>query len=120
MRDELASLLNRKNLTREEIERRRDLAHEQIREDRAQRKKELAAIRRRKKRSPRLDDSPPEWGDARDVRRIFGIKTSMLYKMIKTKRVKSVLITSPETSSGIRGKRLFDFASIRKMLKSLP
>jgi hypothetical protein len=62
---------------------------------------------------PRIASPKPEWGDVRDVQRIFGIKISHLYQLMNDGLVESVLVKGRGKS---RGKRLFKFASIRKML----
>jgi hypothetical protein len=67
------------------------------------------------KRSHLIAASAPEYGDARDVRRIFGIKESMTYSLTKAGKIKSVLVTHLDHS---HGKRLYDFASIRRLLST--
>jgi hypothetical protein len=66
---------------------------------------------------PRIASPRPEYGDTRDVQRIFGIKETHLYQLMKEDRVVSVLVKGRGKS---RGKRLFQFASIRRMLAEQP
>jgi hypothetical protein len=42
---------------------------------------------------PRITSSEPEYGDARDVQRIFGLKEALLYLLDRDGQVKSVSIT---------------------------
>jgi len=65
---------------------------------------------------PRIAPPKPEWGDARDVQRQFGIKETHLYQLMREGRIKSVLVRGRGKS---RGKRLINFASVRAMLASL-
>ena len=64
---------------------------------------------------PRIAPTRAEWGDTRDVHRTFGIKETLCYHLKKKDLIKSVLIPGTGRSGG---KRLFDFASIRKFLAS--
>jgi hypothetical protein len=63
---------------------------------------------------PRIAVPKPESGDAADVRRHFGIKESLLYDLDKRGLVESVVI--PGRGKSGRGKRLYKFASIRRLL----
>jgi len=65
---------------------------------------------------PRIASHKPEWGDVRDVQRQFGIKETHLYQLMKEGQIKSVLVKGRGRT---RGKRLFDFRSIRQMLATL-
>ena len=67
-------------------------------------------------RRPRIDPSLPEWGDVRDAQRIFGFRETHLYSLMKSGRVKTVLIRGRGRT---RGKRLISFDSIRQMLAEL-
>jgi hypothetical protein len=67
-------------------------------------------------RRPRIESPTPEWGDSRDVQRIFGIKESHLYQLMKEGTVKSILVKGRGRT---RGKRLINFDSIRQMLAEL-
>jgi hypothetical protein len=58
-----------------------------------------------------------EWGDARSVNRSFGIGETTLYYHAKNGDIESKLLRLPGHK---RGKRLFNFASIRQLLNSLP
>lgn len=55
----------------------------------------------------------PEYGDAKDVRALFGIRGTQLYLLWKNADIKSIVIKAKGKE---RGKRLFDYASIRKFL----
>jgi hypothetical protein len=65
---------------------------------------------------PRIAAPKPEYGDARDVQRIFGIKETHLYNLWRAGQIKAVLVKGRGKT---RGKRLFDYRSIRSMLASL-
>jgi Helix-turn-helix domain len=67
-------------------------------------------------KGPRIETSLPEYGDARDVQLIFGIKETHLYALMKEGRIKAVLVKGRGRT---RGKWLFDYRSIRRMLASL-
>jgi hypothetical protein len=64
---------------------------------------------------PRIAPSRPEFGDARDVQRTFGIKETLCYHWFRKGKIKGILIPGTGRSGG---KRLFDFASIRKFIAS--
>jgi hypothetical protein len=66
---------------------------------------------------PRIASPRPEWGDARDVQRIFGIKIAHLYQLMNDQLVDSVLVKGRGKS---RDKRLYSFASIRQLLANSP
>jgi hypothetical protein len=66
--------------------------------------------------SPEIS-SPREWGDAQDVNLVFGIGPTTSYHWSKTGAIESKLLRLPGHE---RGKRLFNFASIRRLLSSLP
>jgi hypothetical protein len=63
---------------------------------------------------PRIVSTKPESGDAKDVHRVFGIKESLLYDLDRRGLVKSVVI--PGRGKSGRGKRLYLYSSIRKLL----
>ena len=69
--------------------------------------------------SPRRPSLPPpvrtEYGDAKDVRVAFGIRTTFLYQLMYDGLIESVVVKGRGNS---RGKRLFKFSSIRKLLAS--
>ena len=67
------------------------------------------------RRRPRSVDTRPEWGDALDVRRMFGIRQTKLRDFSYAGLVKSVLLKSEGRT---RGKRLYDLNSIRALLAS--
>ena len=66
-----------------------------------------------RQKRPRIDSPRPEWGGVADVERQFGIKETHLYQLMKEGRIKSVLIKGRGRS---RGKRLINFASVRRLL----
>jgi hypothetical protein len=74
----------------------------------------LSESSHKSQKRPRIIASPPEYGDARDVQRVFGVKESLLYHLWKEGAVKAILVKG---TGRTRGKRLFDFHSIRKLLK---
>jgi hypothetical protein len=55
----------------------------------------------------------PEFGDYKTVKVVFGLTETFTYLAAREGKIKSVLV--PGRGRG-RGKRLFDFASIRKFL----
>ena len=67
------------------------------------------------RRKPRSVNTTPEWGDALDVRRMFGIRATKLRDFSYQGAIKSVALTSKGKS---RGKRLYDLNSIRALLAS--
>jgi hypothetical protein len=69
-----------------------------------------------KHRRSRTEPLPPEWGDVKDARRIFGLKENLAYTLINTGAIESVVIRG---NGKARGKRLLNFASIRRLLASL-
>jgi hypothetical protein len=69
-----------------------------------------------KRRPPRVEENIPEFGDVRDVQRVFGLRESMTYSLWKEGKIKGVLVRA---EGNVRGKRLFSYASIRKFLNSL-
>jgi hypothetical protein len=70
----------------------------------------------RRHRTPRNVDYQIEWGDAADCRKVFGLRQSTLYQLHYQGRVKSTVLRTK--GRGDRGKRLFNFASIRELLAS--
>ena len=55
----------------------------------------------------------PEFGRAKDVERIFGIKKGTLYNLLSDGKIKGVLLRVRGEKSGLR---LFEMHSIRKLL----
>lgn len=55
----------------------------------------------------------PEFGDVDQVRIYFGIKQSLLYRLLAERKIRAVSIRQHGKS---RGRRLFDMASIRAFL----
>jgi hypothetical protein len=58
-----------------------------------------------------------EYGDIRDVERVFGLRETKTYSLFNQGLIRGVLLRKDKTSP--RGKRLFCFQSIRKYLASL-
>ena len=69
-----------------------------------------------KHRRSRTEPLPPEWGDVKDARRTFGLKENLAYTLINTGAIESIVIRSKGKA---RGKRLINFASVRRLLASL-
>jgi hypothetical protein len=57
----------------------------------------------------------PEFADYQTARRLYGLSRSHLYALINERKIRSVSIRKP---GAIRGRRLFDCASIRNFLQS--
>jgi hypothetical protein len=57
--------------------------------------------------------SLPEFADHHNARALFGLSRSYLYRLADERRIRSVSIRKP---GAIRGRRLFDCASIRAFL----
>ncbi len=55
----------------------------------------------------------PEFVGYQDARRLFGLSRSYLYRLADERRIRSVAIRKPGT---LKGRRLFDCASIRAFL----
>jgi hypothetical protein len=55
----------------------------------------------------------PEFADHHAARALFGLSRSYLYKLADERRIRSVSIRKP---GAVRGRRLFDCASIRAFL----
>jgi hypothetical protein len=64
---------------------------------------------------PRIAPNRPEYGDAKDVQRIFGIRETLCYHWFRKGKIKGILIPGTGRSGG---KRLFDFQSIRNFIAS--
>lgn len=58
-----------------------------------------------------------EYGDIRDVERIFGLRETKTYELFNQGLIRAVLIRKDKTSP--RGRRLFSFQSIREYLAGL-
>lgn len=58
--------------------------------------------------------SLPEFADHRTARQLFGLSRSYLYNLANERKIRSVSIRKP---GAIKGRRLFDCASIRAFLK---
>ena len=69
-----------------------------------------------RRRSSTVPAPRPEWGDKKDVLRLFGIRETFLYQLDQAGRIESVAIKGKGKS---RGKRLYNLASIRRLLRSL-
>lgn len=59
--------------------------------------------------------SLPEFADHRTARALFGLSRSYLYKLTIERKIRSVSIRKP---GALKGRRLFDCASIRAFLES--
>jgi hypothetical protein len=57
----------------------------------------------------------PEFGDAKGVEQHFGICKSMTFRLLAEKKIRGISIRK---AGKMRGKRLFDFSSIREFLLS--
>jgi len=57
----------------------------------------------------------PEFADHHTAKRLFGLSRSYLYKLADERRIRSVSIRKP---GALKGRRLFDCASIREFLQS--
>jgi len=58
---------------------------------------------------------PPEWIDAKEAHRIFCIGKSTLYSLANAGKIRSA---SLRARGALRGKRLFDYDSIKKHIES--
>ena len=58
-------------------------------------------------------DISPEFVDCPNLERIFGIRRSLAYELIKRNAIRSV---SLRKRGALRGKRLFDVQSVREFL----
>jgi hypothetical protein len=57
----------------------------------------------------------PEFADHRTARALFGLSRSYLYNLANERKIRSVSIRRP---GALKGRRLFDCASIRAFLES--
>ena len=57
----------------------------------------------------------PEFADHRTARALFGLSRSYLYNLASERKIRSVSLRKP---GAIKGRRLFDCASIREFLQS--
>lgn len=57
----------------------------------------------------------PEFVDCKGLESLFGIRRSLAYQLLKDRSIKSV---SLRRWGQVRGKRLFDVASVRAFLRS--
>jgi hypothetical protein len=60
-------------------------------------------------------ERPPEWIDAREVKRIFSLGKTTLYHFAATGKIRTTLL---QETGKQRGKRLFLCQSIRSLLES--
>ena len=58
----------------------------------------------------------PEFADHQNCKTLYGLSRSHLYKLAEERKIRSVSIRKP---GAIKGRRLFDCASIRKFLEGL-
>jgi hypothetical protein len=66
-----------------------------------------------RRRFERILAHQPEYGDSRDVQRVFGLRETHTYYLLRTGKIAGISV--PGTGK-TRGKRLFSFDSIRKFL----
>lgn len=57
----------------------------------------------------------PEFADHRTARALFGLSRSYLYNLANERKIRSVSIRKP---GALKGRRLFDCASIREFITS--
>ena len=69
-----------------------------------------------KHRRSRTDQPLPEWGDVKDVRRLFGLKEHLVYSLMHRGVIESVSIRGRGRT---RGKRLVSLVSVRRMLSDI-
>jgi hypothetical protein len=58
----------------------------------------------------------PEFADHRTAKRLFGMSRSYLYKLVEERKIRSV---SLRKKGALKGRRLFDCASIRQFINSM-
>jgi hypothetical protein len=68
------------------------------------------------KHSLTSNDNGPEFLDCKGLEERFGIRRSLAYELIQRNAIRSV---SLRQRGALRGKRLFDVASVRAYLNSL-
>jgi hypothetical protein len=57
----------------------------------------------------------PEFLDALNAQRLFGLSRSYLYQLVEARKIRSISIRKPGNA---KGRRLFDAASIRAFINS--
>jgi hypothetical protein len=67
-------------------------------------------------RRPRIASPLAEWSDIRGLERLFGIRETHAYELIRAGAFKSILIRKPNKR---RGKRLVNLSSVREYLSKL-
>jgi hypothetical protein len=67
-------------------------------------------------RRPRIAPNEPEWCDIRGLEKLFGIRETMAYQLIRARAFRSILMKRPGRA---RGKRLVSLASVREFLAGL-
>jgi hypothetical protein len=60
-------------------------------------------------------NTSPEFVDAVNAQRLFGLSRSYLYQMVEARKIRSISIRKPGNA---KGRRLFDAASIRNFINS--
>lgn len=65
--------------------------------------------------TPAEIDNRPEFVDAKNATKLFGLSRSYLYKLRDEGRITAVCIRRP---GNVRGRRLFDAASLRSFIQS--
>jgi hypothetical protein len=61
-------------------------------------------------------DSELEYGDVHDLRRLFRLRETAIYELFRKGKISGVLLRRDKHS--LRGKRLFNIASVRSYLAS--
>ena len=64
---------------------------------------------------PQFVSALPEFADHRTARVLFGLSRSYLYNLASERKIRSVSLRKP---GALKGRRLFDCASIREFLQS--
>ena len=60
-------------------------------------------------------DTQARWGDAKVICNLFGIHRTTLYRLVANGFIRTSSLREPGT---LRGKRLFDIASVEALLES--
>ncbi len=60
-------------------------------------------------------EASPEWGRLKDVQRLFGIRRSNCYELIRLGEIRSAAVRKKNARNGVR---LIDLESVREFLRS--
>jgi hypothetical protein len=63
---------------------------------------------------PAIELGAPEWANAEEIERLFGLTRGTLYKLAGSNRIESALIKTRQDAR--KGVRLFKIESIRRLL----